>query len=71
MSLANCVPLNAVLGRFSSAVFLSAVGFFGRLALGPAKFHSVFWLQSTVKSIKSMFALFMQENVGYYCIESG
>lgn len=33
-SRANCGPLNAVLGRFSSFVVFSA--FFGRLARGPA-----------------------------------
>lgn len=37
LSLASCGPLNAVLGRFSSFVFFS-VGFFGRLARGPASF---------------------------------
>lgn len=35
LSLANCGPLNAVLGRFSSLVLFSLVTFFGRLARGP------------------------------------
>lgn len=35
LSLANCGPLNAVRGRFSSFAALSVVGFFGRLARGP------------------------------------
>lgn len=36
-NLANCGPLNAVLGRFSSTgVPFSLGGFFGRLARGPS-----------------------------------
>lgn len=38
-SLANCGPLNAVLGRFSSLALapFSIGGFFGRRVRGPAK----------------------------------